>query len=428
MAAKKAKTSKTTKKVAAPKAATAASGEVLHGKMTLEQRDEAIRALAHSFNKEKERYIVTADEAPNPYFLRRPTGIIELDIDLGGGFPAGGCCFISGPDNSGKTWLMLRTMAMQQRLYGNAARVAWALAEGAFPYDQALRAGLRVYIPDEMIEEWNEWRKLRNMPEYTAEEVAYFQDPQYKDQVRIITGPTGDDILQIVVDCVRTNAFSAIAVDSLNGLQPRVDADKDFNDNEKMASQATLLGRFFKKYIPLTTGFNRTNHTTVLFTQQVRANQDKANAPSYMQKWIPSYVSSGGGYSGKHYKLIGLILSEGKKLKDSGKNITGKMIDWDLEKGKAGTHDNKRGEVAFYYQRANIDEEGEVITAGIKRGVIQTRNKQIVVVRPEDNTVLEEFTAPNQNALRKMLEGDFEFSLALRREIMAQAGIQCLYR
>lgn len=395
--------------------------------LTLEEKDERIKALAQSFNKEGARYVVTADEAPNPYFIRRPTGNMELDIHLGGGFPAGGACFISGPDNSGKTWLMLETMAMQQRLYGSATRMAYALAEGAFPYDAAIKAGLRVFVPDEMVEQWQEWRRIRSIPPYTDEQIAYLQDPALKDQIRIITGATGEDILQVVLDCVRINAFSIIAVDSLNGLQPSVDSEKDLTDNEKIAAQATMIGRFFKKYIPLTTGFVGTNHTTVLFTQQVRANQERANAPSYMQKWLPQYVSSGGGYSGKHYKLIGLLLEEGKVLKNSNKDVIGKMMKWYLEKGKAGTHDNLGGEVSFFYERGGIDNIGELLTSGIKRGVIQTRGKQVVIVRPDDKQVIEDFTAPNNSALRKMLEADFAFEMALRREILTSAGIQCLY-
>lgn len=432
MAAKKSK--KTTKKSVsrtakkAPKRSAPAAAPIPVAPQDINSRDEAIRALVQSFNRDGAHYIVTADQAPNPYFLRRPTGIMEMDIHLGGGFPAGGACFISGPDNSGKTWLTLKTMAMQQRLHGDNTRLAYALAEGAFPYDAAIKAGLRVYVPDEMVAQWQEWRNLRSLPPYTPEQLAYLQDPQFKDHLYIITGATGEDILQVVIDCVRINAFSVIAVDSLNGLQPSADAEKSMNEHEKLAAQATMIGRFFKKYIPLTTGFVGTNHTTVLFTQQVRANQDRANAPSYMQKYISQYVSSGGGYSGRHYKLIGLLLDDGKVLKDSNKNVLGKTIKWFLEKGKAGTHDNLGGEVSFFYDKGGVDEVGELLTSGIKRGVVQTRNKQTIVVRPDDHTVLEEFTAPSNASFRKMLEADFDFEVALRREILTSAGIQCLYR
>ena len=112
---------KTTKKAtrkAAPKAppppAPGQLPEVNWGHQTVAQKDEAIGAWISAMNtkgtKDKEAVlrVVRADEAPNPYFLRRPVGPIDMDIHLGGGFPAGGCCMVSGPDNAGKTWLVLK--------------------------------------------------------------------------------------------------------------------------------------------------------------------------------------------------------------------------------------------------------------------------------------------------------------------------------
>ena len=75
---------------------------------------------------------------------------------------------------------------------------------------------------------------------------------------------------------------------------------------------------------PITTGFTGTNHTTVLFTQQVRANQERSSAPSYMKKYLPEFLSAGGGWSGKHYKLIGLGLQDGALIKDANKQAIGK--------------------------------------------------------------------------------------------------------
>jgi RecA/RadA recombinase len=394
---------------------------------SLVMKDERLRAFANSFNTADYNYVVTARDAPNVQFLRRPTGIIELDIDLGGGFPAGGSCFISGPDNSGKTWLVLRTMAMQQRIYGHACRLGYALAEGQFPYDQAIDAGMKVYVPNHIIEQWQEWYRLRGMPLLTLDQVRDLQDESVENQLWIAMGATGEDILEVVLGWVRTKAMSVVAIDSLNGLQSGVDAEKTLDENEKVAAQATMIGKFFKKYVPITTGFNGPNETTVLFTQQVRSNQDRASAPSYMQKFIPQYISSGGGWSGRHYKLIGLLLDDGKKLKDGEKNVTGKTIRWFTEKGKSGTHDNKSGEVAFYYNLGGVDEMGELIASGIKRGVIQQRGRQVIVVRPDSKEVLDGFTAPNQKALRTMLGADLDFELALRREILTQAGVRCLY-
>src|SRR5688572_9440121 len=121
MAAKK--TAKKIEKPAKAKAAPAATEVLTRSEVSEDSlgsdadKRKKLREFAAAMNKDR-RVVAMADEAPNVYELRRPTGIIQLDKDIGGGFPAGGLSVVSGPDNAGKTWVILRTMAMHQRLYG----------------------------------------------------------------------------------------------------------------------------------------------------------------------------------------------------------------------------------------------------------------------------------------------------------------------
>ena len=209
-------------------------------------------------------------------------------------------------------------------------------------------------------------------------------------------------------------------------LFPRIDMDK----KDAMAAHANMMTKFWKKYIPLTTGIDGANTTSLVFTQQARANTERANAPSYMQAAIKMWQIAG-AYASRHYKLIDLVVWDGKTLKREKagvKEVVGKMTKWELQKGKAGTHDNKTGEMALYYHLGGPDDIGELIASGTRRGVIQPAGKGVVVVRPDTKEVLQDFSAPSQKAFRKMLESDFEFELAVRREILTQAGLQCLYR
>jgi len=394
-------------------------------------KDEAIRVFVNGMNAENRRLVVRADEAPNPYYLRRPTGIIDLDIDIGGGWPAGGCCMVSGPDNAGKTWLVLKTMAYQQKLHGSSCRLAYAVTEGSFPFDQAINAGMKVKVPDDMIEQWQEWRRLRNIPLFTNEEIQA-QFKQEVGEVYILRGYTGEELLQVIIEAVRTNGFSCVACDSIAGLAPAGDSAKVMDERDQMSAQALMMTKFFRKYSPITTGINGTNLTTLLFTQQVRANMERSNAPSNMQKYLKLWAITG-AWSSKHFKLIDLIVWNGKTLRrggeeSEGKEAIGKMLKWEVEKGKAGTHDNKGGEAAFYYGLHGTDDTGELIASGIRRGVIQPLSRGVVVVRPDTGEVLNDFKAPSQKALRRMIELDFDFELALRREVLTAANIQCLYR
>lgn len=388
-------------------------------------RRQLLDAIANSFNSENHIVVARADQAPNPYIVRRPTGITELDVHLGGGFPAGGLCFISGEDNTGKTWLLFQVLAMQQKIYGDNFTAAMAISEGGFPYDQALRVGFRIAVPDSMIMQWNQVRLQRGMPGYSAQDVEYFKT-QIGD-FRIIRGSNGEEVLTAVLRFVETHACSVICIDSLQGLQPIVDAGKELTENEKMMAHANMLGRFYKRYIPLTTGLNGVNETTLLGTQQARSNKAKADAPAHIQKYLKDWAI-GGAYSTRHYKLVDLVLHDGSKEKQNGEVIS-KDIHWELEKGKAGTHDNLHGSVKYSYRiPGGVDFVGTVVDSAIQRNLLRKVGNRYTLVRPGTEEVLEQYTAPSLKAFRRGMDLDFSFEMSVRLEVLASAGISCLYR
>ena len=58
-----------------------------------------VRTVMDRINKgSKYKLLDYAINVPNPFQLRRPSGIMQFDIDTGGGLPAGGICYLSGPD------------------------------------------------------------------------------------------------------------------------------------------------------------------------------------------------------------------------------------------------------------------------------------------------------------------------------------------
>lgn len=400
------------------------------------ERTAALDAVASSFNEAGHMVMVRGDEAPNPYIIRRPTGIMEMDIDLGGGFPAGGTCFVSGPDNAGKTWLMLETMAMQQRIYGDRCVQAMAVTEGGFPYDQCMRVGLRINVPDEMIRQWQQVRVQRGMAPYTVQDLAYFK--QQVGDFRIIRGSTGEEVLTVLLQVIATRACSVVCVDSLQGLRPMADASKEMDEASKRAAHATMLTEFFKRYIPLTTGLSGVNETTVLMTQQVRSNSAKAEASANIQKYLKDWAIAG-SYAARHYKLVDLIVWDGERKKvdipGQGSTVVGKTLKWETEKGKAGTHDNISGEVQYRYMLNNgtpfppgVDFLGTVMDSAQQRGVLRKVGNKYTLVRPDTNEVLEDYAAPSLKAFKRCMELDEEFEMAVRLEVLAAAGVQCLYQ
>lgn len=66
-----------------------------------------------------------------PVFKRLPTGILPLDIGLGGGVPMGTVSIFFGTESSGKTSLSLRLAAQFQKRYPDR-KVAWIDAENVW--------------------------------------------------------------------------------------------------------------------------------------------------------------------------------------------------------------------------------------------------------------------------------------------------------
>jgi len=420
-AAKKAKKTKPPRKKSpvevakAPvKTAISASTETQYTKsreFTQTEKRKRLKSVKHQLGD----LLTSADQASTPYMVRRPTGITELDIHLGGGFAAGGASVLGGPYNSGKSWLLWRMFAMQQQIYGDAFVGAIANIEHALPYDQAVDAGCKIAIPDDVLNQWAEWREQRGMPKFTGEEVA-----QLKHQVgtiEFINGVTGEDILGNVLALNKENIFSIIGIDSISALTPAADVDKTLTEEQKRGSHATMMKKFLMHYGAQVRGGR--NYTSLMCTQQAVANQSP-----YGFDWD----LKGGEYV-KHIALVTLMMWSGDKIyRGSEKNVVGKYMKYKTRKGKAGTHDNLSGEFPYYYHLGSVDVHGELMASAMRRGLLMNTGNRLQFLSATDRQPIDGLWQPNEQALREVLSMDFDFELAIRREIMASENVKCLYR
>lgn len=385
----------------------------------------AMKSLMGEINKDKpHKVMATAAEVPNTYEVRRPSGIMQLDVDTGGGLPAGTLNYISGPDGAGKSWLIQRYMLMNQKLYGAQSALALGLSEGGFDFKRALNMGLKVAVPDETINHWNISRQQMGMPAYTKEEWVGFKEQT--GAFMIIRGATGEEVMTGVLEAIRSKLFSIVALDSVSALIPQDNASKDLDEENRMAAHASLVTKFMLKYMPLAVGLEGANYTTTIFTAQVRANMQKAQASSFMQKFLKDWAA-GGAWAARHAKSIDIVVWNGGKVERSvggNKKTVGKVSKYELLKGKHGTHEGIQGEYKFFhedYLPPGIDDVDTVMVEGMRCGVIKERNGAVVVNNTADGIV-------NLPTLKRMMEIDFDFELAVRREVLASKGITCLYR
>lgn len=397
----------------------------------LADRQKALRSLMNRINTDKKYQVIAmADDVVSPYFLRRPSGIMQLDVDTGGGLPAGGVSMVSGPDNAGKSFLLYKYMAFHQRLYGNKSFLGIAPVEGALDYFFMRKVGVRIAVPDEMIEERERARKLRGGAAFTKAERAELKDQV--GQVVVMAGKNGEDLLDVVHEATRDNIFGIIGIDSFTALLPEAYAKQEtLHEDGRRASHATLSTNFFQRMYPFLIGMWGRNDTTIICTQQVRSNPKKAEAPGPMQKYIRDWAPAG-AYGAKHGKMIDLLVWGGEKERaKSGQEkgqVTGKWINWETMKGKAGTHDNIRGDVEFSYETLT-DDLREVITTGIRYKAVVEVDGYLSLVNQSTGEVVPTLSKlAGIDRFIKMMQDDFNIELQVRREVLAAAGIECAYQ
>lgn len=403
-----------------------------NGDLTIAQRKQKIAALMNKINGEaKYTVIAPADEVVSPYFLRRPSGIMQLDVDTGGGLPAGGVSMLTGPDNSGKSFLLYKYMAQHQRIYGSESSVALAPVEGAPDYFFMRKCGFFVAVPDAMIDERNASRKQHGLPPFTKEERAFLK--HQVGNVEIMAAQNGEDLLDAVHTAVQSNLFGIVGIDSFTALQPMQIAKQDsLHDTGQRASHATMATNFFQRLYPFLVGMWGRNDTTIVCTQQVRANAAKANAPPALQKYIKDWAPAG-AYATKHGKMIDLMVWDGGKVrrkqgKEEVGEVIGKTMVWETEKGKAGTHDNIRGEVKFLYETLTDDLQNVVETGFSYKAIIE-EDGYLSLISASTGERIDAWkkVAGPANFIKRMRENLMN-EFFVRMEILAHAGIECAYR
>lgn len=387
-----------------------------------------VLAIMNKINRAAKKNVIRfAEEAPNTYYLRRPSGIMQLDIDSGGGLPAGGFVTISGPDNAGKSFLLYKYFATHQRIFGPHSCIAYASPEGAIDFWWARKIGWMVAVPDEIIEAEQRNRQLRGVPPLTREEIA-----ELKTEIGInvrVDHDTGEKLLDSLLTLIQSRHFGIIALDSLESVMPGAEAGLDsFEDNPQQAARAGLLTRFMMHYGAAMSGTDGPNYTTLIGTCQVRSNRKKAEVASHYAKYMKDWASTA-PRAIRHWRLLDITVESGEKIKkevNGVKTQIGKMLDWEITKGKAGTHEGIKGEVAFEYGGL-IDELSTVLVAGMRYGVIEEKDGRLTLHR-ESGPDSEWVNIPGRDEFIGRMANNLDDEMMVRREILSAAGVKCLYR
>ena len=405
--------------------------------MNKAERKRVITALTNKVNTHAKRKIIGgADELFNRYMLRRPSGIMSLDVQLRGGLPVAGQTILAGPEGSGKTFLMYQFMKMNQRIFGENSAVAIAPVEHPFDHIHCRKMGLLVSVPDQRIEMEQEYRKQLGWPTLTKDEAKYLK--VQVGQVIGISAANMEEMLNIVLECIEKNCFQIVGVDSITAAIPEAQAKADdVGEWGQQGLHASILGKFYKYYGPYTTGFEgtdgRNNETTLIFTQQARSNKAKASANPVMAKYMKDWEASGSSWAGKHHKMVEITVWSGAREKEKAEkgtraNTIAKTINWEITKGKAGIHEGLVGEVEYSFENF-VDVYATILAEGIRHGVLRERNGLVEAVDPLLNKPIAGIEAQPYDAFVQQLVNVWPLEEKVRKAIVyAGSGAMCLYQ
>jgi RecA/RadA recombinase len=374
-----------------------------------------------------------ARDANTPYHLRRPTGVLSLDIALAGGFPAGGCSQIHGPESVGKTYLAYRTAGMVQKHYGDRARIFVICTEIRFDKSFARKAGCCVDYSAEEIKRFEDLRNLKGLPPYTKEELADLQKTIGK--VAFESGNNGERALDVIYQALKDDMFHLVIIESLGAL---ISSDQEAGDvgDRVYGGSSVMLTNFMNKIYPLYM-MDRSNRS-MLETTIIGINQARAEIGGSPRG--PKTHPAAGSHSWKHAQLASVELHKSSAIRASGDGpIIGREVRWDITKGKAGTHDGKKGEFNFYHVpgddpvfwkdvQNNIHEWGidtitDMVETAKKLGVFELAGSWIKWA--EGDRLLAH--CQGSDKLSDMLVGNEELQNKLREQCLSAAQLSAVY-
>lgn len=346
--------------------------------------------------------IQRGDEYNNLFDLRRPCGLIDLDVATGGGLPPG-LSQIDGPDGAGKNYLINRYFAMCQRLYGEEFCGFMVCLEYPFDKEFARKAGFIVPMSEYEVEAEQRKRKEEGKEELTKPEIkGHLEAP---GRFYIIEAREAEAALEAVIRYVDENVCQIGAVDSWDSMLTAPESEAGLEDDPRIARAATIQTQWMKKLqaalkvrrrcdeclsYPLeykkhgsrTTiscpecgwratkarpPFKEHKECTVIGIRQVRAN---LKGGMYSREY-----KVGGAWSLKHGKLIDIQLRPGKAI-EVNKEKVGKEVNWELVKGKAGTHEGKKGVFRYRYEEG-ADDLFALVNHCLGQGVVERSGAKI---------------------------------------------------
>lgn len=403
-------------------------------------RQERGEAFLTAFNKSMKGHalIKKASEYTLPYMTKRlPTGLLGLDLELRGGFPAGGLSQICGPKNSGKSYLTWQIIRQLQQILGDSLMVLMAMTEMRADRMQARSAGVDIALADEDIESLDRARVKNGWPPFTAEER---ESMKYEvGTIHELHGESAEDLYDGILHGVEDGIYHLIVIDSFGSIMSGAEAESDTLSDKQYAGSSAVNTKFLRKLAALLTmddQYGRARDVCIIGINQIRDAIGDQN-----KEW-----KSPGGRALEHAKFVDLAVTSGKQdgyedsiMTPDGRKKkwvqTGKEVTWKIEKGKAGIHEGGRGSYIYDFRINAANFYLDTFVAGVQHGILEASGAWIGMLNDDGSDYLlrcngkDKFIeALSNDAQAKAAAGDpNSFMNLIRARAFRNAGINIDY-
>lgn len=297
-------------------------------KKSVPDRDLRLREICNAINKgafggenhDAVVYLGSADVSP---ITRFPSGCLDLDEALGGGWPKGRFIEVFGPEAGGKTTIVLHALAEYQKAFSDDDT---ALIDSEYSFDEEYAKALGVDMRYLIV----------NQPE------------------------SGEQALNVMSQLIQLGV-KLVVVDSVAALTPKSELEGDVGEGSGMAEQARIMSKALRR-LTIEAG---SRDVTIFWTNQIR---EKLNVVYGDKTTTPA------GRALKHYASIRLKIDRIATIREK---IDGEDVAVS-NRTKAEVKKNKTAapfKVAEFYitYGHGIDSVAAILDAAIARGVIEKR-------------------------------------------------------
>jgi recombination protein RecA len=271
--------------------------------------------------------ILGTDEPFN--IVRCPSGSLQLDLALGGGFPDGRIIELYGPESGGKTTVALLYIAELQKKYPEKY-TAFIDAEYALDINLARSYGL------------------------------------YTERMVISQPENGEESFNIAEALMRSGKFSTVVVDSVSALVPKSEAESEM-EQQSIGLQARMMSKALRKLTSVAGQFD----CSIVFINQIREKVGAYGNPE----------TTSGGRALRFHSSIRVEIRRGEpiKIKD---DVIGHEVKCKITKNKTYTP-YKQATFNLIYGKG-IDTVDEIGNIAINVGLVKQAGAWLSMVDSED--------------------------------------------